>query len=90
MNGFHIRKKVMADHKSWPLLCKSNEVSESVKTSVNGKTELKTRKRLIFMWPFKKLVIEAIVECGSRPLLVLSAVGVGRLAGWLYRIGESG
>ena len=90
MNGFHIRKKVMADHKTWPSSCNSYEVSESVKTSVNGKTELKTRKRLIFMWPFRKLITEAIVECGSRPLLVLSAVGVGRLAGWLYRIGESG
>ena len=76
MNGFHIRKKVMADHKTWPLLCKSNEVSESVKTSVNGKIELKTRKRLIFMWSLRKLVTGAIVECELCPLLVLSAVTV--------------
>ena len=74
----------MADHKSWLLSCKSNEVSESVKTSVKGKTELKTTKRLIFTWSFRKLVSEAIMECGLRPLLVLSAVTVGRWdGGWL-------
>ena len=62
MNGFHIRKKVMADHKSWPSSCKSDEVNESVKTSANGKIELKTRKRLIFIWSLRKLNTEAIVE----------------------------
>ena len=49
MNGFHIRRNVIVDHQPWPLSYKSNEVSESVKTSVNGKIELKTRTRLIFM-----------------------------------------
>ena len=62
MNGFHIRKKVIVDHNLWSLLYRSNDVSESVKTSVNGKTELKTRKRLIFMWSLRKLITEAIVE----------------------------
>ena len=54
MNGFHIRKKVMADHKSWPSSCNLYEVSESVKMSVNGKIELKMRKRLILKWSFRK------------------------------------
>ena len=52
MNGFHIRKKVIADHRTWSLQYSSKEVSESVKTSVRGKTELKRRKRLIFMKSF--------------------------------------
>ena len=55
MNGFHIRKKVMADHKSWPSSCNLYEVSESVKMSVNGKIELKMRKRLIFSRSFRNL-----------------------------------
>ena len=75
MNGFHIRKKVMADHKSWPLLCKSNEVSESVKTSVNGKTELKTRKRLIFMWSFRNPVAEAITSASGAVFSHSGAIG---------------
>ena len=54
MNGFHIRKKVMVDNKTWPALCNSNEVIESVKTSVSGKNELKRRKRLILTWSFRK------------------------------------
>ena len=47
MKGFHIKKKDIVAHKRWPLLYRSNEVSESVKTSVRGKIELKRRKRLI-------------------------------------------
>ena len=88
MNGFHIRKKVMADHKSWLLSCKSNEVSESVKTSVSGKIELKTRKRLIFMWSFRRVKTLVLRGAGlGCPLMLphfvevfllqLSASGIG-------------
>ena len=76
MNGFHIKTKVIVDHKTWPLSLSSSEVIESVKTSVRGKIALKQRKRLIFMWSFRKLITEAITECGLCPLLVLSAVTV--------------
>ena len=72
MNGFHIRKKVMVDHKTWPLSCKSDEVNESVKTSVNGNIELKTRKRLIFMWSFRKLNTLVLGGAESRCPLMLS------------------
>ena len=72
MNGFHIRKKVIVDQKTWmPRLYKSYEVNESVKTSVNGKIALKMRKRLIFMWSFRKLKTLVMREAGSRPLMLL-------------------
>ena len=80
MNGFHIKTKVIVDHKTWPLWYSSNEVSESVKTSVRGKIELKQRKRLIFMWSFRKPATAASTERGLRLLVVLSTV-VG-VAGW--------
>ena len=83
MKGFHMRKKVMADHKKCLLLYRSNEVSESVKTSVRGKMALKTRKRLIFTWSARKLFTEAITERGLDPLMVLSAIGVWDNLGWL-------
>ena len=70
----------MLTKKSWPLSFSSNEVSESVKTSVRGKIELKQRKRLIFMWSFRKLASAAITERGLHLLVVLSIV-VG-VAGW--------
>ena len=57
MKGFHMRKKVMADHKKWSLLYRSKEVSESVKTSVRGKMALKTRKRLILHPPMVRSAI---------------------------------
>ena len=71
MNGFHIRKKVMVDHKTWPSSCNSNEVIESVKTSVNGKNELKRRKRLIFTWSFRKVKTLVPRLAGSRCPLML-------------------
>ena len=71
MNGFHIRKKVMADHKSWPSSCNLYEVSESVKMSVNGKIELKMRKRLIFSRSFRNLRTRITKGAGSRCLLML-------------------
>ena len=76
MNGFHIKTKVIVDHKTWPLSYSSNEVSESVKTSVRGKIELKQRKRLIFMWSFRK----PATKRGLHLLVLLSTV-VG-VAGW--------
>ena len=83
MKGFHMRKKVMADHKKWSLLYRSNEVSESVKTSVRGKMALKTRKRLIFTWSARKLFTEAITERGLHPPMLLSAIRVWDNLGWL-------
>ena len=70
----------MLTKKSWPLSFSSNEVSESVKTSVRGKIELKQRKRLIFMWSFRKPATVAITERGLH-LLVLLSSGL-RVAGW--------
>ena len=74
MNGFHIKTKVIVDHKIWPLSYSSNEVIESVKTSVRGKIELKQRKRLIFMWSFRKPATAAITERGLHLLVVLLIV----------------
>ena len=79
MNGFHIKTKVIVDHKTWPFSFSSSEVSESVKTSVRGKIELKQRKRLIFMWSFRKPATAAITERGLHLLVVLLTGGV---AGW--------
>ena len=79
MNGFHIKTKVVVDHKIWPLWYSSNEVSESVKTSVRGKIELKQRKRLIFMWSFRKPATAAITERGLHLLVVLLTVAVAVL-----------
>ena len=83
MNGFHMRTKVAIDHKKCLLLYRSNEVSESVKTSVRGKMALKTRKRLIFTWSARKLFTEAITERGLHPPMLLSAIGVWDNLGWL-------
>ena len=80
MNGFHIKTKVIVDHKTWPLSLSSSEVSESVKTSVSGKIALKQRKRLIFMWSFRKPATAAITERGLHLLVVLSTVVL--VAGW--------
>ena len=74
MNGFHIRKKVMADHKTWPLSCKSYEVSESVKTSVNGKIELNRRKRLILKCSFRKSATLDTIELVLCALILLLSV----------------
>ena len=77
MNGFHIRTKDIVDHKKCPLMYRSTEVIESVKTSLRGKMVLKMRKRLIFTWSFMKPVTEAITERGLHLLMVLSTIAVG-------------
>ena len=71
MNGFHIKTKVIVDHKIWPLSFNSSEVIESVKTSVRGKIALKQRKRLIFMWSFRKLKTLVLRWAGSGCPLML-------------------
>ena len=64
-------------------------MNESVTTSVNGRIELKMRKRLILKWSFRKSRTLVTIEDCSRPLILLIVQGMSyhsSLAGRRNRI----